>query len=214
MLSGPGAPAENMAIDEALLEFSETIGAPVLRLYAWSSPAATFGFFQKFRDVEAMTALRPLIRRPTGGGLVPHDCDWTYSLVFPPAHEWHGLRATASYRRVHAWLQESFRAIGVGADLAQESQASASGQCFIGAEQFDVIAGGQKIAGAAQRRNRAGLLIQGSIQPPAHARREDWETALRAGRSWLPFVAPSGFAEHVRKLVAEKYSRRDYNERR
>jgi len=73
----------NMAMDEALLEAMPRFGQPVLRFYGWSEPAATFGYFQKFAEVERLTKLRPLIRRPTGGGLVPHDADWTYSLVFP-----------------------------------------------------------------------------------------------------------------------------------
>ena len=82
--SGPGNPAFNMALDEALLEASAHVGKPVLRFYGWAEPAATFGYFQKFADVERATLLRPLIRRPTGGGIVPHDADWTYSLVFSP----------------------------------------------------------------------------------------------------------------------------------
>src|SRR5688500_19908477 len=74
----------NMALDEALLEQSSAIGGPILRLYGWAERAATFGYSQRYREVAEWTALRPLIRRPTGGGLVPHDADWTYSLVFPP----------------------------------------------------------------------------------------------------------------------------------
>ena len=95
MPSGPCPPAFNMALDEALLESMSRLGRPVLRFYGWTEPAATFGYFQKYADVERATHLRPLIRRPTGGGIVPHDADWTYSLVFPPGHEWHSLKAEA-----------------------------------------------------------------------------------------------------------------------
>ncbi len=94
-----------MALDEALLEAAARLGRPVLRFYGWTEPAATFGYFQKYAEVERATLLRPLIRRPTGGGIVPHDADWTYSLVFPPDHEWHSLKAEESYRRVHEWIQ-------------------------------------------------------------------------------------------------------------
>ena len=203
-----------MAVDEALLEHARDIGTPVLRLYGWCDPAASFGFFQRFNEVEGMTKLRPLVRRPTGGGLVPHDRDWTYSLVFPPDHDWYALKATASYHKVHAWVQESFRALGIQSDLASERQGSSVGQCFIGAEQFDVVAAGQKIAGAAQRRNKFGLLIQGSVQPPAGTERHDWETAMRIGRMWTPFSPPKGWAERVCELVRDKYSRDEYNRRR
>jgi hypothetical protein len=103
LVSGPGEPAFNMALDEALLVTAPERGRPVLRLYGWSAPAATFGYFQRHAEVARLTALRPLIRRPTGGGLVPHDADWTYSLAFPVGHEWHSLRADESYRRIHEW---------------------------------------------------------------------------------------------------------------
>ena len=90
--AGLGEAAFNMALDEALLESSARIGAPVMRFYGWKQAAATFGYFQHFAEVEQATLLRPLIRRPTGGGLVPHDSDWTYSLTFPPHLDWHRAR--------------------------------------------------------------------------------------------------------------------------
>ena len=79
--SGLSAAARNMACDEVLLESALRLGQPVVRFYGWTEPAATFGYFQKYAEVEAMTELRPLIRRPTGGGLVPHAADWTYSVA-------------------------------------------------------------------------------------------------------------------------------------
>ena len=82
--TGAGHYAFNMALDEALLHAAPRLGQPVLRFYGWTEPAASFGYFQKHAEIERMTLLRPLVRRPTGGGLVPHDADWTYSLVFPP----------------------------------------------------------------------------------------------------------------------------------
>lgn len=78
--SGLCAPAFNMALDDALLEAMPRLQTPVLRFYGWTEPAATFGYFQKIAEVEAATLLRPLIRRPTGGGIVPHDADWTYKI--------------------------------------------------------------------------------------------------------------------------------------
>ena len=84
--SGQCDAAFNMALDEALLGAMPRLQTPVLRFYGWTEPAATFGYFQKFSDVEQATQLRPLIRRPTGGGIVPHDADWTYSAAFPPGH--------------------------------------------------------------------------------------------------------------------------------
>jgi lipoate-protein ligase A len=91
--SGKCNAAFNMALDEALLDSVSRLGKSVVRFYGWTEPAATFGYFQKYAEVERATLLRPIIRRPTGGGIVPHDADWTYSAVFPPGHEWHSFEA-------------------------------------------------------------------------------------------------------------------------
>src|SRR2546430_14961898 len=80
--SGSGAAAFNMAFDEALLESAARLGRPALRFYGWAERAASFGYSQKYAELARLTSLRPIVRRPTGGGLVPHDADWTHSLVF------------------------------------------------------------------------------------------------------------------------------------
>ena len=219
--SGPGAADFNMAFDEALLEFATRLGKPVLRFYGWTERAASFGYSQKYSEVERLTQLRPLVRRPTGGSLVPHDADWTYSLVFPPTHGWHALNATESYRRVHEWIRDAFARLDVTTELSPCSRKDVPGQCFIGAEHFDLLWHGKKIAGAAQRRNRRGLLIQGSVQPPPlQLAKADWQKAMCdvAHRTWkvdwLPFEANTTLNEQSGELVREKYSLPAYNERR
>src|SRR5690242_7650638 len=103
----------NMALDEALLEAMGRLRKPVLRFYGWTEPAASFGYFQKFSEIERTTMLRPLVRRPTGGGLVPHDADWTYSLALPTTHEWYSVSAVESYQRIHEWIQGAFAKVDV-----------------------------------------------------------------------------------------------------
>ena len=217
--SGPGEAAFNMALDEALLESVAGLGAPVLRFYGWSQPAATFGYFQHFAEIASTTLLRPLIRRPTGGGLVPHDADWTYSLAFPPGHEWHELRAEESYRRVHEWIQAGFAKLNVATELAPCCKKTAPGQCFVGYEKFDLLWHGKKIAGAAQRRNKLGLLIQGSVQPPSIGlKRDDWQTAMLAvakdDSGWSELSVSGELLGLANQLVAEKYSLPAYNQKR
>jgi lipoate-protein ligase A len=222
--TGDGAASWNMALDEALLEQASVIGDPVLRLYGWSEPAATFGYSQRYVEVSGWTELRPLIRRPTGGGLVPHDADWTYSMVFPPEHPSYSLRAEESYRRVHDWITASFRALEVQAELSECCDKPVAGRCFIGAEKFDVLAGGKKIAGAAQKRDKWGLLVQGSIQPPSGGskvyERGAWERALleigsrEQGINWRELKPSEKLLERAAELEREKYGRAEYNQRR
>jgi len=248
--SGPCPPAFNMALDEALLEAMPRLGRPVLRFYGWTEPAATFGYFQKYAEVERATLLRPLIRRPTGGGIVPHDADWTYSLAFPPGHEWHSLKAEESYRCVHEWIQSAFAKLDVTTKLApsckksipsfrssrrEEALESGSqpstlnpqpgnqslltsaptGECFVGYEKFDVLWHGEKIAGAAQRRNKLGLLIQGSVQSRGigiSIARTDWQKAMgdvgrvEFGVAWSDFAPDETLRERAEFLAKQKYS--------
>ncbi len=219
--SGKCDAAFNMALDEALLESMTRLQKPVLRFYGWTEPAATFGYFQKYSEVANLTPLRPLIRRPTGGGIVPHDADWTYSMVFPPGHEWHSLKAEESYRRIHDWLRLAFAELKIETELAPCRKKSAPGQCFAGHEKSDLLWRGKKIAGAAQRRNKLGLLIQGSVQPPPLSLvRADWERAMqeaaleRFNFAWAEFSPDAGLHEHAEKLARQKYSQNSYNQKR
>jgi lipoate-protein ligase A len=223
--SGKQEAARNMALDEALLEAMGRLQKPALRVYGWTQPAATFGYFQKYSAVERATLLRPLVRRPTGGGIVPHDADWTYSFAVPPGHEWHSLTAIESYRRIHEWIQRAFTKLKVPTELAPSKKAATGspempGECFTGHEQFDLLWRGKKIAGAAQRRNKLGLLIQGSVQPPlVPVVRGDWEKAMREVAAevflilWEDFSPDEDLTARAAELARQKYSQSAYNQK-
>jgi len=227
--SGKGDAAFNMALDEVLLEKASRLGRPLLRFYGWTEPAATFGYFQRFSHIVTATKLRPLVRRPTGGGIVPHDADWTYSLIIPPAHEWHQLRAEESYRLMHEWIQSAFTILKVETELATECKRSDArypkseipAACFAGHDRLDLLWHGRKIAGAAQRRNKLGLLIQGSVQPPPLSlSRADWEMAMcesareRFQAAWTEFADDAALDVHAKLLAGQKYSLNGYNQKR
>jgi lipoate-protein ligase A len=165
--------AMNMAIDEALLE---TAVIPTIRFYPWRSPALSFGYFGKFSDVAIYAAERDLVRRWTGGGIVFHGDDLTYSIVIPANDPVFAESSIAIYEKIHRALahalnEVSERAIvagGVGPGgiaFSKHAAVSAGGyNCFANPVRADVMMDGHKIAGAAQRRTRRGLLQQGSIQ--------------------------------------------------
>jgi lipoate-protein ligase A len=115
---------------------------------------------------------------------------------------------------LHRWVTAALRAANVPAELAPTARKEIPGQCFAGAEQYDVLLGGRKIAGAAQRRTRDGLLIQGSIQNlPAGADRELWQQQMRANATiWNEFELSEEIKTIATELTATKYSQASYNE--
>ncbi len=173
--------AENMALDFLLLQrYPEPVAAR-FRHYEWRSAACTFGLSQAIDYVRAN--LPPgetfdLCRRPTGGGIVDHRNDWTYCLVIPRAHPLFDAPATQAYREVHACLAVAMCALGEPVALQEKRHPTEEGPtiCFERPELYDVLntATGAKIAGAAMKRNKHGLLLQGSIEK-SRVGAVDWE---------------------------------------
>jgi len=139
---------------------------PTLRLYGWREPAVSLGYFSRFAEAQRTVAGREMVRRWTGGGLVEHGDDVTYTLIVPHESAFFQQTPLESYRLIHErialWLARRGIAAGVAANSAQES----SSACFASHVRYDIVAGTAKLAGAAQRRTRWGLLHQGSIQLP------------------------------------------------
>ena len=172
--SGP----ENMAVDEWLLEREEI---PLLRVYDWLGDWVSLGYFGQRREAEAMMGKGvPLVRRATGGGIVDHRIDRTYSLVVPKACELARRRGTESYRAIHTALAAALHMVGVEARLITEDSEHDSAACFEKSVAWDIADGeGNKLAGAGQRRTRSGLLHQGSVVVAADCR--DLFVALAEG---------------------------------
>ena len=169
----PRSAAVNMAIDEALLEMAKV---PSLRFYQWKSIALSFGYFGNFADVAGYATKRDLVRRWTGGGIVFHGDDLTYSIIIPATEPAFGESPKSIYEKIHCALRDGLAANGgrvelavMGADATLRPPRTAhravpANVCFANPVRADVMVNGRKVAGAAQRRTRAGLLHQGSIQ--------------------------------------------------
>jgi lipoate-protein ligase A len=156
--------AGHMALDEAVLLESPN-DALVLRVYEWAGEACTFGFSQKYADAKAACKknIEP-IRRATGGGIVHHDGDVTFSLVFP----WDRTCAPeAIYKNIHRGLHQALKARGT-ANGMWSPRVKAQGiaaSCFARAEKADLVdADDNKILGGALRKKNAKGLYQGSLR--------------------------------------------------
>jgi len=203
--TGPLDGPTNMAIDEALLASFVADGAalPVLRLYGWEPPDLSLGRYQRAAevlDLDSCTAAQvPIVRRITGGGVIWHANELTYSLVCSTRHLPDGLSVKASFRVLTSFLLRFYRSFGLPAvwALDHDPHHAALGErtafCFAGRESYDIIVSGRKIGGNAQRRTKAAVFQHGSI--PLANRSEEGIGYLRQ--------RPAGIGEATTSLADE-----------
>ena len=217
--------AMNMAIDEALMGHAKDLPGPLLRLYEWEGDCISFGYTQKFERVPLDK--EDVVRRPTGGGIVFHKEHFTYTVVLSPEH-WivKDTLPIESYNWLNRSVQESLKELDLRSSLAAQdipkSVDRAGMVCFTTPTKYDLLSDLGKIAGAAQRRTKMGMLHQGSIECI------DYEQ-LNADN--LREVMPHGFeqvipcefenfdpwqiiAQRANDLFAEKYANDKWNKMR
>ena len=206
--------AMNMAIDEALLEYATV---PSIRFYRWHSPALSFGYFGKFAHVACYASERDLVRRWTGGGIVFHGDDLTYSIVIPANDNAFSESSMSIYEKVHRVLCDAVgangkRAVVAGggnpggaADAIRVAFSAGGYNCFANPVRADVIVDGRKIAGAAQRRTRRGLLQQGSIQGIDLENGLSERFAVELSNNCQPQSLPKAVRCRAREIAAQKY---------
>jgi len=174
-----------MALDEALLDNGRADFT--LRFFRWapgSRPSATFGYFQRFKEVAASVNGAPLTRRPTGGGIVHHVDDVTFSFAF----KWDGtLAPQAIYKNIHRgvhlglkqtlklktalWSPPGWRDASTGLSAsAPKCETKTACECFDQPEPMDLVGSDdKKVLGGALRRRAGRVLYQGSLQLPVSA---------------------------------------------
>ncbi len=158
----PHAGGWNMAADQAWLEQSTEA---VLRVYRWDRPTVTIGYAQSLPKLAEALPGWPVVRRWTGGGVVLHENDFTYSVIVPAGHPWAETRPLDSYQIIHDSLVKALVSAGFsGCRLAGPEDLIENPFCFVAPALHDVVRGKVKIAGAGQRRGKLGLLHQGSVQ--------------------------------------------------
>lgn len=199
-----------MAFDEALLRLSPS---PVLRCYRWSEPAVSLGYFQSWREAGD----RPFVRRYTGGGLVDHAADFTYTISVPKGHPLDARGTANSYETIHRGVCAALCREGFSAEVTPSTDPQPHAACFQRAVKFDVVIGKTKVAGAAQRRSRFGTLHQGSLLLPSAF---DWDSLTKSLQQELvPLLgetteqaAPTPEElDLAQKLVATRYGTDDWN---
>lgn len=143
----------NMGLDQAILEqVSAGTEPPTLRLYGWTPPAISIGYFQGMGEEVDLAACREhgvdTVRRITGGGAVFHQSEVTYSIVIPLGHPLADQGILASYGRLCQGIVAGFARLALTAEFAPIN---------------DIVVGGKKISGNAQTRKLGCILQHGTI---------------------------------------------------
>jgi lipoate-protein ligase A len=206
---------EAMAVDEWLWE---TAREPVLRVYRWSGNWGSIGCFGRLEEARAALPGLEWVRRWTGGGTVDHRRDWTYTLVVPAGEPLASMRGAQSYQVIHRALAVAMAREGRTAELAGLSSAAAGGLCFVKPVEHDLLdRDGRKLAGAGQRRNRAGLLHQGSVALPVADFNASAQRARRLAAALAGTFVENEFhppPEDLRGRIARRYGNPEWTARR
>ena len=165
----PRSGAENMAIDQAIME---AVGAenmpPTLRFYSWQPVCLSLGYAQSVKDVDLGRLQNnewDLVRRPTGGKAILHTDELTYSVALPENHPIVRGGVIASYHRLSSALLAGLERLAVQADITSREEAGrATGAvCFEVPSDYEVTADGHKLIGSAQVRRQQTVLQHGTI---------------------------------------------------
>jgi len=135
----------NMAVDEYLM--THVTDVPVFRIYGWSPPCVSIGYFQSIEDIDSQKCRDDkvdVVRRITGGGSVFHEKELTYSFV----SRQYPAKIIDSYQAICQVITSGLNTLGIDAKFSPLN---------------DITADGKKIGGNAQTRKNGVLLQHGTI---------------------------------------------------
>lgn len=153
-----------MTIDESLL--ASFNGEPLLRLYSWEENSFTLGRFQTIDTIPSAKRFgNNFAKRPTGGGLLLHGYDLSYTIIISP--EFIGTRSVKeSYEYLCTFILIFYKKLGLNVAYAKDLMnitLCKSQFCQEGFEPYDILYEGKKLGGNAQKHTKKFILQHGSI---------------------------------------------------
>ena len=165
--------AWNMAVDEVLYREIENgeRKRPSLRVYEWSKPCLSLGYHQKFEagcdDEFCKRHGIDIVRRPTGGRAVLHADEVTYSVVGSLSDgPFNGLDLMDVYLSIAAALEKGLARLGLEVAVSRRPNTlspASEDPCFASPSSGEILVGGRKVVGSAQRRGAKVFLQHGAI---------------------------------------------------
>ena len=163
----PGS--RNMAVDDFLFRSLSDRPETYLRFYRWERPTVSVGFSQKIQKVVDAEYCQKngidVVRRMTGGKLVLHHKEVTYSLCSSDT-ETFTPTLSDSYRLISEALMNGFEKMGLKsclADAPPDSYVKGNLPCFSFPARNEIEISGKKIVGSAQKRTGLKFIQHGSI---------------------------------------------------
>lgn len=165
---------ENMAIDEAILkEVEKGLSPPTIRLYRWSPHCISLG---KHQDPSQELNLDRIanseihfVKRYTGGRVVFHAEELTYSVIAPQSVAKWGDKLASTYEEISLWLLQGLAplhpefSLERGDVVVKSPKNQVAQACFASTAKSELVLTGKKLIGSAQRRTRKSFLQHGSI---------------------------------------------------
>ena len=209
-----------MAVDELLVSDF----APCIRFFNWDArPQATFGYVQKFAQAEKELknlGINNFTRRITGGGLVLHKDDLTFSLVFDLPSR---IQPSLIYTALHSAIQKELTSAGFWASFyegkSDYNPQTTGGQvqnCFTNPVADDLMQDGKKVLGGALRRFDKRVLYQGSLQIKNAESQKAKDALLKGFLKYLklhdfePYSLSQDFLNEAVNLANTKYRSKDW----
>ena len=175
-------PYMNMAIDEALTRkcIDSEDRPATIRFYTWKETSCSIGYFQKMKDVLKNQNYKriPVVRRPTGGGIVYHGNDITFSIVKKRMQPGRQENITSFYKLIGESLLRGLERLGFTCTFylpEETSHRSAQERkplndnhtqqsfCSVTPTKYDIMIAGSKVAGYAARKSQGAVLCQGYL---------------------------------------------------
>jgi len=191
-----------MELDEKIFNQYLNDGIGVFRIYSWERPSFTYGFSQDPKDeIDLARCQRDglqVVKRITGGGILFHHDEITYSFVCSKSDIGEPQGVFVAYRNICKFLMRFYKSLGLTPVFALETKgfkdkSVAHQLCSASYEKYDIVIGGKKIGGNAQKRRRQVIFQHGVI--PCSI---DWDFVSR----YLKFLPPD-ISKYVTTLSQE-----------
>lgn len=171
-----------MAIDEIVACDKTLENKNFLRFFNWQEQKAiTFGYAQRSKSLkEQLEAGYKITRRPSGGGIVYHDGDLTFSVIFTSQD-----KVEEIYKNLHTAIAcELKKYISNVQNYDQKNifkpvENGQSKSCFANPVLDDLMLDGKKILGGAIRRFGNRILYQGTLQITGARDKEEYKSAIK-----------------------------------